>query len=133
VKRVIASLLGLLGIADVAIAQGDSPFRFEKVQAAFEQMRKTPGFDVTRPLQWGFFFVSPDRQALQPIRSDLIREGYQFVGERKDESGAFWLELARLEVHTPESLHKRNTELFALARKYKGVTYDGWDVTRSTN
>jgi len=116
--RAIAALLALLGVTGSATAQGDSPFRIEKVQGAFEQMRKTSGFDITKPLQWGFFFVSADRTSLQPVRSDLTREGYQFIGERQDEKGTFWLELARLEIHTPESLHKRNTELFARAKKY---------------
>ena len=130
--RAVAALLALVGIADSASAQSDSPFRIEKVLGAFEQMRNAPGFDIRKPLQWGFFFVSADRTSLQTVRSDLSKEGYQFIGERQDESGRFWLELAKIEVHTAESLHKRNTELFARAKKYKGVVYDGWDVTRST-
>jgi hypothetical protein len=130
--RVLTALVALFVISGSVVAQTDSPFRIEKVRGAFEQMRNTPGFDTSKPLQWGFFFNSADRTSLQTVRSDMSREGYQFVSERQDENGRFWLELAKVEVHTPESLHTRNTELFERAKKYKEVVYDGWDVTRST-
>jgi hypothetical protein len=129
--RAIAALLALLGISGLATAQGDSPFRIESVLSAFEQMRRTPGFDTAKPLQWGFFFVSSDRVPLQAVRTDLSDDGYRFVSERQDDKGRYWLELAKVEVHTPDTLHKRNNELFAWAKRDKGVIYDGWDVTRS--
>ena len=123
-------LLALALLVSVSFAQGPSPFRLDKVVGAFEQMRSTPGFDVSRPLQWGYFFVAPTQEPLAAIRSALEPNGYVYVESHVDPKGKHWLQLARVEVHTPESLHKRNQELFLFAPNFGGATYDGWDVTR---
>lgn len=114
-----------------AMAQGPTPFQFEKIAGAFEQMRNTPGFDVSKPLQWGFFFFfARSPEALAPVRSKLEASGYAYVEEHRGKDGSHWLQLAMIEIHTPESLHKRNQELYSFASSQPGVTYDGWDVSR---
>lgn len=130
-KNLITTLLSIVGLSGAAFAQTDSPFRLEKVVAAFEQMLATPGFDTSKPLQWGFFFISSTSTELQNVRKELEKRGYIYVSEHQDENKHYWLELAKIEIHTPDSLHKRNLELFSFAKNFKGVTYDGWDVTRS--
>jgi hypothetical protein len=130
-RRFLAALLSVLGIASCAVAKSESPFKYENVVVAFESMRSTPSFDLSKPLTWGFFFTSNEPGLLQPVRSQLASDGYLFVRQSKDEDGLWWLEVSRTEVHSPESLHARNTELFAYASTLEGVAYDGWDVTRS--
>jgi hypothetical protein len=129
-NRFLVTVLSIFGFVSMVHAQSDSPFRSEKVVGAFEQMRSTPGFDTTKPLQWGFFFISSSREPLLKISKQLQSEGYQYVEEHQDKNGKFWLQLAKIEIHTPESLHRRNGELFNFAKGFSGVVYDGWDVTR---
>jgi hypothetical protein len=129
-KRFIIAIALLAGGVGFAVAQAPSPFRYEQVLGAFERMRTTPGFDVSRSLQWGFFFVSSSRETLSSIRSELEAKGYSYVEEHRGKDGSHWLQLAKIEIHSPESLHKRNQELFAFAAAHQGVTYDGWDVSR---
>jgi hypothetical protein len=128
-RFILATALFVTG-ANLASAQGPSPFQLEKILGAFEQMRATPGFDVSKPLQWGFFFISSSREAFASVRSTLEERGYAYVEEHRAKDGNYWLQLSRLEIHTPQSLHKRNQELYSFALEFRGVTYDGWDVTR---
>ena len=128
-NRFLATVLSVLGFFSMAHAQSDSPFQLEKIVGAFEEMKSSPGFDTSKPLQWGFFFISPSKEALSKINKQLQSEGYQYVEEYQDENGNFWLQLAKIEIHTPESLHKRNGVLFSFAKRFSGVSYDGWDVT----
>ncbi len=129
-NRFFTTVFMLFGLVAVAHAQSDSPFDYEKVAGAFEQMKATPGFDTSKPLQWGFFFISTKRAPLLEIGKILQSSGYQYVEEHQDENGKFWLQLAKIEVHTSKSLHIRNGELLLFTKKYPGVVYDGWDVTR---
>ena len=128
--RLLSLALVLLTASPIAVANAASPFRLETIVGAFEQMRSTLGFDVSRPLQWGHFFVASSSEPLRTIRSRLEASGYIYVEEHRDEKGNHWLQMAKIEVHTPESLHKRNQDLYAFASQFKGVVYDGWDVTR---
>jgi hypothetical protein len=129
-KRIIIVIaLHVCALAS-AMAQGPTPFKFEKIVGAFEQMRNAPGFDVTKPLQWGFFFVARSPEALAPVRSKLEGLGYAYIEEHRGKDGSYWLQLAKVEIHSPESLHQRNQELYSFASNQPGVTYDGWDVSR---
>ena len=130
-KQFLAMLLSLIGSSSSAGAQAQSPFTYEKLQSTFSQMESTPGFDVTKPLVWGYFFTAKKADNLMPARAKLVSDGYDFIRLEEDENGLWWLELSRAEVHSPESLHVRNTELFNYAVTLDGVDYDGWDVTRS--
>jgi Regulator of ribonuclease activity B len=131
-KRFLFATLLYFGLTGIPYGQSDSPFKLEKVVDAFEQMKKAPGFDSSGPLQWSYFFISAMRSPLSEISNKLEANGYQYIKEYRGDDGKFWLHVAKTEIHTPKSLHQRNGELFQFAKRYSGVVYDGWDVTRST-
>ena len=93
-KKLITSLI-LLSFFLSANAQPDSPFKLERLQSVFEKMRSTPGFDVSMPMQWGFFFRAPTRDYFSQIRKELEAQGYVYVEEHQDKSNQQWLQLTK--------------------------------------
>ena len=104
--------------------------KLDPLEEAFARMQTAPGFDVSKPIQWGYFFVAAKKAPLVAVRRELELQGYSFVSERVDGSGEHWLQVSRLEVHSIISLRTRNLQLSELAKKHTGVEYDGWDATR---
>ncbi len=112
------------------VAHPQTAMKLDPLEEAFARMQRAPGFDVSKPIQWGYFFVAAKKAPLVAVRRELELQGYSFVNERVDGSGEHWLQVSRLEVHSAFSLRARNLQLSELARKHIGVEYDGWDVTR---
>jgi hypothetical protein len=55
--------------------------------------------------------------------------GYREVAlYRTDDRSTYFLHVERVERHTPVSLHARNQELDALAKRHGIDAYDGMDV-----
>lgn len=97
----------------------------EKIKAMFGKMEKN-GWDTTRPLKWGFFFMSRNEKNLKQIYEKLKDYGYVFENIHQDED--LWvLQSSKTESLTPEKLHKRNMSFVELACAYDSI-YDGWDV-----
>ena len=69
----------------------------------------------------------PDRAA--EIRAALEAIGYRFVKVYPtDDHTTHFLHVERIEVHSPQSLNRRNQELNALAEEFGVESYDGMDV-----
>lgn len=128
-RYLVAVLLSVLGVAVTAGDGAVPPFKRESVDYAFAQMHLLPGFDAAKPQRWGYFFIAADNDAFAALRQALSEEGYKFDYLSQDNDGLWWLEMSREEVHSPASLHDRNLFLFGFARRFPGVTYDGWDIT----
>jgi hypothetical protein len=128
-KKLITTLV-FSSLCCAALAQTDSPFKLERLQSVFERMRSNPSFDVSKPIQWGFFFRAATKEHFVQMRKELESQGYIYVEEHQDRSSQHWLQLSKIEIHNPDSLHALNNELFIYAKKFSGVIYDGWDVTR---
>ena len=100
-----------------------------QLQEMFSSMRANPKWNVDAPLLWGYFFIDPDPKWLQIVAQDLIASGYRLVDIRAtDDRSTYVLHVERVEHHTVESLNKRNQEFYALAEKFKLLSYDGMDV-----
>jgi hypothetical protein len=123
----------LLGTLLPSAAQSDLPdrFKFLPTHRLFERIRSSPGFDLLKPATFGFFFNSLEAAPLQGLRAALEKEDYVFVSTHVDKQGNTWVQLAKAEVHTEETMVERNRKLHALAFA-SGVKYDGWDITRNT-
>jgi hypothetical protein len=107
--------------------------RVNMLQDMFDDIRAAGQWDVESPLLWGYFFTHPTQAPLRELASLLRARGYRYVDifAPDAEVGAaeyYYLHVEKCEVHTVDSLHARNTDLYALAQ-YAGVaTYDGMDV-----
>jgi hypothetical protein len=92
-------------------------------------MREDAPFDVEGPLLWGYFFVDADKARLKPLAEELARQGFREAGLfRSDDRGTYFLQVERVERHTPESLHQLNQQLYALAERFGIASYDGMDA-----
>ena len=101
-------------------------------RGTFAQMQ-AEGWDTSIPMLWGYFFLAHDRASLVRVAKRLTALGYRRVSVEAtdpDEYGQvlFQLQVERVEVHTPESLAQRNSELQALAWEEGLKSYDGWDA-----
>ena len=110
----------------------------EMLQDFFAETRQknTAGakpWSIDDTCRWSYFFVDQDGDLLEPVAEHLQAQGYEFVAitepDDDDEDPYFYLQLDRVEKHTPQSLHARVQELYALAEEFGIADYDGMDVT----
>ena len=100
----------------------------------FENISNNTEWDLSSPLLWGYFFTDSKRENLQKSVPGLEAKGYKFVEiflsekENPDEPDLWWLHVEKIEIHTPDSLFKRNTELYQFAAENHLESYDGMDV-----
>jgi hypothetical protein len=101
----------------------------ETIHSMFHEMRKNAPWDVDGPLLWGYFFTDPDQRKLEQARDYLVAQGYRFVAMFENgEGGTNVLHVERIERHSPDSLHDRNHDFYALADRFGLDSYDGMDV-----
>jgi hypothetical protein len=110
-------------------AQPAKRIELHQIEAMFGQMRAKAPWNVDGPLLWGYFFFDPDPEKLKRAAAELESAGYRIVGidgvpARKTSR----LHVEKVEVHSPQSLHERNTAFYALAAKHALASYDGMDV-----
>ena len=112
-----------------ASAQVAPKIPLEKLQAMFANMRARTPWNVDGPLLWGYFLLDADRDKLAAAGDALVAEGYRLVDIAKvDGHAEFRLHVERIEAYTPESLHARDIELQAPARRLHIRSRDGMDV-----
>ena len=100
----------------------------ENLQVLFEKMQND-GFDTSKELKWGFFFVNDNKEGLERVFSELKDHGYVMEKLELEEDGEDWiLVLSKIDVLTAEKLHKRNIAFNSLAEHCDVDLYDGWDV-----
>jgi Regulator of ribonuclease activity B len=101
----------------------------EMLKQMFARMRKEAPFDPADELLWGYFFTNAKKKALRPVAEELVALGYREVAlYLTDDESTYFLHMERVEKHTPETLHARNLELYALAERHGIDSYDGMDV-----
>jgi hypothetical protein len=107
--------------------------QLEQLEAMFANIAAGAKWDMNRPMLWGYFFTDRSREKLQTAATALVQHGYRVVDvfvpdldEEEDEY--FFLHVEREEVHSPESLHERNMQLYEFAELHGLATYDGMDV-----
>ncbi len=95
----------------------------------FANMRSKSNWNVDGELLWGYFFTDPDPKKLERLVEPLTRSGYLFGSiYETDDKHTHFLHVEKVEKHTPQTLHDRNTELYRLAEEYGLESYDGMDV-----
>ncbi len=119
----------LVSDPQVALAQPKQRIELAQLQAMFSNMRAKAPWNVDGPLLWGYFFFDPSSTKLNQAASELQAAGYKLVSIKEvPGQGSFRLHVEKVEVHSPESLHTRNGELYLLAEKHGLASYDGMDV-----
>jgi hypothetical protein len=128
-RRALAAIMAALVVGVLpAQAQFAPKIPLSKLQAMFATMHAQGRLNVDGPLLWGYFFLDPDRAKLGAAAKELSAKGYHVVGIADNGRGLYRLHVARVEVHTAESLYARDIEFDTLARKHHILSYDGMDV-----
>lgn len=100
----------------------------------FEDMKDQYGWDLSKPMVWGFFFTNRTRGELERAGILLERDGYRVVEiflsdkEGPAEPDQWWIHVEKIEIHSVESLEARNRVLSAFASANDLEAYDGMDV-----
>jgi len=100
-----------------------------RLENTFKQMA-SDGFDVNGPLKWGFFFFDSDKSKLIKVFDELKDHGYQQEDLNQLEDDEWRLFVSKVDILTPEKLHKRNIAFNELAEHCDVALYDGWDVEK---
>ena len=105
----------------------------DQLEGMFANIADGAGWDMSRPMLWGYFFTDQSSEKLASVAERLAQDGYRYVDlfvPEIDEGVEpyFFLHVEKEEVHTPASLHQRNAQLYALADQYGLDSYDGMDV-----
>jgi hypothetical protein len=100
-----------------------------RLETVFKQMA-ADGLDLDAPLKWGFYFFDGDRNKLLALFEELKDHGYKQEDVSEMEDGEWRLFVSKVEVLTPEKLHKRNVAFNTLAEHCEVALYDGWDVEK---
>jgi hypothetical protein len=99
----------------------------ERTKEMFAKM-VSEGLDVSLPLRWGYFFFHSVPEPLGELSQEMQQFGYSCGSLHETDDGQWVLQLCKTEVHTPESLHRRNGKFNELAASREIDLYDGWDV-----
>jgi hypothetical protein len=101
----------------------------DQLKDMFASMKQDAPFDADGELLWGYFFTDADKKKLRPVADELVQLGFREVAlYRTDDRKTYFLHVERVEKHTPESLHERNTEFYEIAERFGIESYDGMDV-----
>ncbi len=104
------------------------------LRGMFESIEAQGDWDMSKPMLWGYFFTHHEPKQLKLARARLVSGGYRFVDiflaekEEADAPDLWFLHVEKEEIHTPESLDKRNDVFYVLAHELRVDAYDGMDV-----
>lgn len=88
------------------------------------------GFDTKEPLKWGFYFFDRDKNKLINVFNELKDHGYKLESIDEMDSNEWRLFVTKVDILTPDKLHRRNIAFNDLAKNCEVALYDGWDVER---
>ncbi len=104
--------------------------KLDSIREIFAKMA-VDGWNAAEPLKYGYFFFNSSRPPLEAAEQWLSDKGYGAESCHQTDDG--WvLQLSKVEVHSPETLHKRNQAMNELAEHFGIDLYDGWDVGKPT-
>lgn len=104
-----------------------------QLQAMFDDIAANAGWDMSRPMLWGYFFTAMDRDPLEHASKLLVDQGYRIMeifqtDPEEEDPELWWLHVSRVEVHSVDSLHERNATFYRFAEEHGLESYDGMDV-----
>lgn len=88
------------------------------------------GFNLKNELKWSFFFINKTRSELEKVYDEMKEKNYRIEKLEEVDTGEWVLQVSKMDVLTPEKLHKRNIAFNDLADYCNIDLYDGWDVSK---
>lgn len=99
----------------------------DSIKDTFRRMEEN-GVNTQKELLWGYFFTNKTKEKLEKITDIFRKDGYQIIDIYQDKNDLYWLNIEKVEVHSPESLYKRCKEFYQFAEKNNLESFDGYDV-----
>jgi Regulator of ribonuclease activity B len=134
-KRCLTIALSALVLISSAVAQEKSRvISRSDLQDMFDSIAQKSGWDMSKPMVWGYFFTHHERAPLERVAELLVARGYSLIdirlGDKDHESDpdVWWLHVERIEVHTVATLDALNKSFYELADGNGIDSYDGMDV-----
>jgi len=126
------SVAALVACGAATLAAGE-PFGARatrtQLEARFADLRASRALPIDKPLSWHYRFSATDGRRLEALSLLLVERGYRIERLAPSARGGLELSVARVELHTPASLERRNAELRGLAADAGVGSYDGADAT----
>lgn len=92
----------------------------ETIESFFKDLKVKGDFNYSEKLLWGYFFLGSNKGNLQKVADILHKKGYSFVDifDAKEEDDndltEYYLHVEKQEIHTVETLLKRNLNYIQL-------------------
>jgi Regulator of ribonuclease activity B len=87
------------------------------------------GWDINSPLKYGFYFIDSDKEKLEAVYEELREKNYLLEYIHQIDNDDQWtLYASKVDILSPDKLHKRNIAFNELANYFDIEGYDGWDV-----
>ena len=102
---------------------------FNSIDTIFRKM-ELDGFDISKPLRWGFHFIDTNKANLEDLFNELKDYGYVIDTFEKNNSTEWQLRVVKEDILDAEKLYKRNLAFNNLAQYCDVKLYDGWDVEK---
>jgi hypothetical protein len=137
---IITLLLNALFISSVfAQEAGASGIPGKKINIShinmmFDNIKKNTNWDTSADLRWTYYFSHNEPSKLEKAKTILVNKGYNFVDLNLSDDedvapiGAYYLQIDKIETHSPTSLDKRNNEFYILANELGLDSYEGMDA-----
>jgi len=93
----------------------------------FQTIKNQKDLDLKKELNWGFYFSHNKKEHLVNISNHTILNKYDFKEVVSCDS-SYYLQIAKNEIHTEESLFKRCIELYEFSKNQGIESFDGFDV-----
>ena len=101
----------------------------ENLKVIFKKMQRD-GFDISKPLKWGFFFFDNEKEKLLNVFEELKDHNYVKESLEITDDGKWKLYVTKIEILEMEKLYRRNIAFNELAEHCNVDLYDGWDVEK---
>jgi hypothetical protein len=133
-------LLNAIFISNVfAQEAGESGIPGKKINIShinmmFDNIKKNTNWNTSADLRWTYYFSHNEPSQLEKAKAILVNKGYNFVdlnlSDDEDVSpiGSYYLQIDKIETHSPTSLDKRNNEFYILANELGLDSYEGMDA-----
>lgn len=100
----------------------------------FRDMEQKSHWDLSKDMLWGYFFTDVSKSKLEAVAPLLAAKGYRVVDlylsdkESPEDEDLWWLDIEKIETHSPDSLDQCNQEFYHFADEHGLDSYDGMDV-----
>lgn len=97
------------------------------IKKYFKTINSLKNLDLKKELNWGFYFSHDKKEHLINVSNHSILSKYDLI-EIVSCDNSYYLQIAKNEIHTEETLFERCIELYKFSKNQGIDSFDGFDV-----